>query len=295
VTTVASQVVDSHVHLWDRSRFDYAWLNDVTGTLSRDFLPADLVSAMSRSDVEVVSTVFVQADCRADQSLAEAEWVNGMADTGAPVSGIVAAARIELGDREALARLSEISRVVGVRRLLQDAPPGFALQDSFVYGVQSLARFNFSMDLCVREWQLREVTTLVSACPEVAFVLDHLGKPTISNDAFPRWAADMTALAQLPNVTCKLSGLATEAPAAMRSSAALRPWLEHALAAFGAQRCMFGSDWPVLTAAGTYEWWVDVVLDLVGDLTVGERARVLSETALETYDPLRRAVPARES
>lgn len=288
-------LVDSHVHLWDRSRFDYAWLATESGALGRDFLPADLLGEVAHPHVDFAGAVFVQADCRADQALAEAAWVSGLADAGAPIIGIVAAAQLETGDTDGLAALSNIPRVVGVRRLLQDEKPGFAVQDEFVAGVRSLAGYGFTMDLCIRQWQLPEATALVEACPEVAFVLDHLGKPTISSDAFAGWAEDLAALAHLPNVHCKLSGLMTEAPDDMRTPATLRRWLDHAVEVFGAERCMFGSDWPVLTLAGSYRWWVDLVLELVDDLSPAESLRVLNGTALATYDPLKRAVLVRES
>jgi L-fuconolactonase len=134
---------------------------------------------------------------------------------------------------------------------------------------------------------------LVDRCPDVLFVLDHLGKPRITAEDFTPWAAALTRLAERPNVRCKLSGLMSEAPAHRRTTSALRPWLEHALTAFGPRRCMFGSDWPVLAGVGSYAQWCDTVLDALVGLSEEERGWVLSGTATATYDPVHRAARAK--
>jgi L-fuconolactonase len=227
----------------------------------------------------------VQADCLRQHGLAEATWFSELADEGAPIVAIVAFAPLDAPERleahlDALARLP---RVAGVRRLLQDAEPGLATSPAFVEGVRALAEHRFTMDLCIRDFQLPEATQLVEQVPEVQFVLDHLGKPTIRSDAFDTWAADMSRLAAHANVVVKLSGLLTEAEPERRSSAALRPWLRHALEVFGPERCMFGSDWPVLDLGGGFAAWVDVVADAVNDLTSDEADAVWSGTASATY------------
>jgi L-fuconolactonase len=274
-----TDIVDSHVHFWDRTRFRYDWLAGAGDPLEADFGPADLLAAAP----ELSGMVFVQADCRADQAVAEARWVSELADSGAPVRAIVAHAPLELGSRVQLAELTRISRVVGIRRLLQDEGPGFALQEAFVDGVRRLADFSFSMDLCIRAHQLTEVTELVTRCPEVQFVLDHLGKPVVGPDGPGDWATELRALADRPNVQCKLSGLLGEAPPAMRSPAALAPWIQTALEAFGTDRCMFGSDWPVLTAFGEYADWLAVVDTALAGASPEERADVFADTASRFY------------
>jgi L-fuconolactonase len=287
-------MIDAHVHLWDRARFDYAWLANAGPELQRDIGAGDLANELGDA---VEGAVFVQADCDPSQSLAEAGWVQGLADAGGPIVAIVAAAPLELGGAVAghLDSLAELRSVAGVRRLTQDEAPGFMLEPRFVEGIRLLAAYGMTMDLCIRSWQLPEATALVAACPEVTFVLDHLGKPAIDDGAFGDWAAQLNALANAPNVRCKLSGLATEASGPLHSPDAVRPWLDHALSAFGAERCMFGSDWPVLTLAARYGWWVDAVAGVVDDLTEAEAARVWAGTAAETYDPLRRQQQQKES
>ena len=288
------RIIDAHVHMWDRARFDYAWLDGIGGALDRNFGPADLVEEV---DGTVAGAVFVQADCDPSQSIAEAQWVHDLAVKGAPIIAIVAAAPLELGGgaQGHLAQLAEIELVSGVRRLTQDEPQGFMLHERFIEGVRSLAEYDLAMDLCIRSRQLAEATELVAACPEVTFVLDHLAKPAIDPAALSGWAADLGRLAQLPNARCKLSGLATEASGTLETPDAVRPWLESGLSAFGAERCMFGSDWPVLTSAASYSWWRDAVDGVVGELSAAEAARVWAGTAEETYDPIRRQQLQKES
>jgi len=291
------RIVDAHVHLWDRARFDYAWLADEETQLQRSFGPRDLAAELGGAGVPDAEVVFVQADCDPSQSIAEAMWVQGLADSGFPAKAIVAAAPLEFGDdaEPHLEALGEVALVTGVRRLTQDEADGFMGEPGFVDGVRLLARHGFTMDLCIRSHQLAEATELVAACPEVTFVLDHLGKPAIDPVSFGGWAADLGRLAQLPNVRCKLSGLATEASGPLNSPDAVAPWLEHGISVFGSDRCMFGSDWPVLTTVAGYAWWLAAVGWAVGQLEGREAERVWVGTAGETYDPLRRQQRQKES
>ena len=286
------------MHFWDRRRFDYAWLAGAGPVLERDYVPDDLVPELaSLVDPGSASFVFVQADCRAEQGVAEAAWVQGLASVGAPVRAIVAHASLERGagcEAELEQLVREVPLASGVRRLLQDEPPGFVADSSLVAGVRLLAAHGLTMDLCVRQHQLDEVAELVESCPDVLFVLDHLGKPRIASEELAAWASSLSRIAAHPNVRCKLSGLMSEAPPDRRTASGLRPWLGHALDAFGPDRCMFGSDWPVLTGAGGYGEWYEIVLDAISDVPEEQRGRVLSGTAAATYDPVNRAARAKD-
>jgi len=129
----------------------------------------------------------------------------------------------------------------------------------------------------------------------VLFVLDHVGKPSVPSADYGAWTTALARVAAYPNVRCKLSGLATEAPPQLRTLEGLRPWLDHALDVFGPTRCMFGSDWPVVTAATSYRQWSDIVLAVVSELEPHARTSVLSGTAIDAYDPGRRAARAKDS
>lgn len=292
-------LVDSHVHFWDRGRFRYDWLTDASPALQRDFLPEDLAPELvALTRVRPAGLVFVQADCRSQQGAAEVEWAHRLARSGADLLGVVAHVPLEKGlwcepELERLVRTAPL--VTGVRRLLQDEPPGFVTDRALVAGTQLLARHGLVMDLCVRQPQLGEVVDLVDRCPDVLFVLDHLGKPRVAPEEFAPWAAALTRLAERPNVRCKLSGLMSEAQPGRRTSSDVRPWLAHALTAFGTSRCMFGSDWPVLAGVASYHLWCETVLDAISGLSEEQRRSVLSGTAAATYDPVNRAARAKES
>ena len=215
---------------------------------------------------------------------AEVAWVEQLAGPPA-VAGIVAHVPLELGTEAgpALRRLAARPLVKGVRRNIQDEAAGFALGQQFRAGVRLLADHGLVADLCIREHQLAEVTELVRATPEVTFVLDHLGKPGVRAGRWQPWADDLARLAEAPNVAVKLSGLATEADWITWTPEQIAPYLQHALTAFGAQRCMFGGDWPVSTLATSYADWYAVVAGVLADRSAVERALVFGGVATQVY------------
>lgn len=275
-------VLDAHVHLWDTGLLRYPWLDEMP-------LPRRVdATALTAAADPVGEFVLVQADCAADQALAEVAWLSEQAALLPAVRGIVAYAPLH-DPVAAAAHLRELRRfplVVGVRRLFQDEPPGFITEPALRAGVAQLAAEDLVFDICVREPQLGEVVALVHDLPDVRFVLDHLGKPQVGADP-TGWRCEMRALAELPNVACKLSGLMTEVVAGSGGPGEIRPYLEYALEVFGPRRCLYGSDWPVLTLAGSYPQWRNTVLDVVDGLTGGrtgaQAQAVLHGNARKTY------------
>jgi L-fuconolactonase len=270
------RVVDAHVHLWDPSRLRYAWLD---GTELDRLIDASALLAASGT---VTDFVVVQGDCADTQGLAEVEWLVEQSGQLPGLRGIVAFAPLERGAevRDHLDALLALGSVVGVRRLIQDEKPGFAVADRFVEGVAALADLELPFDICVRSSQLDEAIELVRRTPDVQFVLDHVGKPPIGADP-SRWRQQIAELAARRNIVCKLSGLMTEIVGGPTGVAAVEPFLTHALAEFGPNRCMFGSDWPVMTTATTYSEWLDLVTSLVPG--TDERRAVLAGTAERVY------------
>lgn len=252
------QIIDSHIHFWDPNHLRYPWL-DGEQALNRPFMPADL--AADAEAIALVGVVFVQADCLPDQGLEEARWVASLAH--AP-DAIVAFAPLEQGDRvrSHLDQLAAMSRVRGVRRLLQDEALGFATQPDFIQGVRLLAEYDLSFDVCIRHFQIPDVIALVDRCPDVRFVLDHLGKPGIKAREVDAWQRNIELLARYTNVNCKLSGMVTEASAEW-TAADLQPYIETVVSAFSYDRLMYGSDWPVVRSAATYHRWWDILNQLV--------------------------------
>ncbi|MDP3952846.1 amidohydrolase [Microbacterium sp.] len=248
------RVLDSHLHLWDPSLLDYPWLE---GPLRARFAQEEIAAAVGAVDDER-GFVFVQADCLEAQYLDEIDWVTSLADQ-VGVRGIVAGARLDRG-AETMRHLDAVAGrplVVGVRHLLQGEADGFAGTPAFRAGAAALADRDLTFDACVRgEAQLSDVLMLVTEMPQLRVVLDHLGKPAVGTATAPEapsseWSASMHVLGAHPQVFCKLSGLPAEAGGSW-SAEQLEPFFDIALSAFGPERLMVGSDWPVsaVTASG---------------------------------------------
>lgn len=254
-------IVDSHVHLWSPTQFRYAWLDGLPA-LNRPFLPADYAAASATANVSKI--ICVECDCEPAQSLAEVDWIANLAKSEPRIKGVVGHASLEKGDaaRADLEKLAERPLVKGVRRNLQgEQNPTFCLQPEFVDGIQLLADFGLTFDLCVRHEQLRSVSELARRVPQVTFVLDHVGKPDVRGKQTESWVADLKVLAALPNVVCKISGLATEADWNHWQPEDLKFYFGWAVECFGFDRVMFGGDWPVATLATGYERWFRTVQD----------------------------------
>lgn len=238
--------LDSHLHLWAPSVLDYTWLR---GPLAFEFSDLELrLAAVEGASAE--ASVFVQAECAEAQFLDEVRWVEGIA-AKAGVRAIIAGARLDRGvDTTAHLDALDAHRLVrGVRHLLQDERAGFATSAPFLAGARQVAERGWTFDACVRAAQLPDVTALARAVPTLRIVLDHLGKPEVGTATLPvapadSWRRDISELARHPQVSCKLSGLPAEA-AGDWSAEQMIPFLDAAADAFGPERLMWGSDWPV--------------------------------------------------
>lgn len=277
-------VVDTHVHLWDLERTKYPWLEDLPqlhATHGLDEYDAAL------DEVPVEQFVFVECTVAFDdeKSREEVAWVMSLAEEEPRLQGIVAHASLEKGAAVGahLEWLATQPLVKGVRRLLQAEPEAFFRQPAFVEGVQMLADFDFSFDLTVRAPQLPATIELVDRCPQVEFVLDHLGKPNIREQQFEAWSAPFEALANRPNVTCKVSGVLTEADQKNWTPETVQPYIEHAIQCFGFDRLMFGGDWPVVRLAATYPEWFDVIEAVLHDASAQQKDNLFRANAQRAY------------
>lgn len=242
---VRMRVLDSHLHLWDPEVLEYTWLE---GALARRFADVELEDARLAAADE--QAVFVQAETVEDRFLDEVRWVASLAEQ-LGVIGIVAGARLDRGTDTTthLEGLAAHPLVLGVRHNLQGEDDGLAVSAAFVTGAREVAERGWSFDACVRAAQLPEIARLAGAIPELRIVLDHLGKPEVGTAAEPlapsvEWIRDLTEVSRHPNTFCKLSGLPAEAGGDW-SAEQLHPFLDVAADAFGADRLMWGSDWPV--------------------------------------------------
>ena len=259
------RVVDAHLHLWDPEVLTYDWLE---GPLLRSFGPDELDLALQDTPDADCGFVFVQAECAPEQTVAEVDWVASLA-ARVPLRGIVARAPLEdlAATDGLLAELAERPLVVGVRRLLQSEPDGFSAAPRFRAAARAVAAAGLTFDAGVRWTQLPDVVELADAVPDLTIVLDHLGKPEVGSADAPDpadgtpWAESLRDLAERPNVWCKLSGLPAEADGEW-TAAQVRPFLDVALDAFGPDRLLFGSDWPV---SGPYGRWLETVASWLDD------------------------------
>ena len=279
----ALTLVDSHVHFWDPARLDYPWLESVPA-LNRPFLPGEFDAATA--PFQTAKFLFVECDCEPSLALAEVDWITCLAKAEPRLCGIVAHASLERGEavRADLEALSRRPLVKGVRRLLQgEKDPEFCLLPGFVAGMKLLAGFGFPFDVCARHDQLTAVAELVRRVPEVHFILDHFGKPPVAKRQIEPWAGDLKRLAALPNTSCKISGLATEADWKDWKPADLEPYFNVVFETFGFDRVIFGGDWPVMTLATDYQRWVETVLQFTARRTDSERHRLFQTNAEKTY------------
>lgn len=277
-------VVDSHVHFWNTDRLEYPWL-EAHPPLRRTLLPADYAEEMKGVPIEGI--VFVEGNPRPDQALDEVRLIEELALADPRIEGIVA--YVDLLDSSRLpATLDDLSQrplVRGVRHNIQGNPSGFALQPAFVDGVLEAGRRDLTFDLCATHDQLSDVIALAKQTDGTRLVLDHCGKPAIRAGGWEPWASHICELASLPHVWCKISGLLTEAdPTAWRPGDIL-PYAEHVATCFGAERVMYGSDWPVLTLADRASEWYSLTLDLTAEWTDDERQRFYSDNARSFYNP----------
>jgi L-fuconolactonase len=283
--------IDSHQHFWSYSAAEYPWIGAGMERLARDYLPGDLGPVAAA--VGIGGTVAVQAR----QTLEETRWLLDLAEHHPLIRGVVG--WVELRSPKVAGELREFSSrpaFVGVRHVVQDEPdPRFLLGEEFVAGLRQLAPLGLTYDLLLYPPQLPAAVELVASLPEQPFVLDHLAKPRIKTWTKPAdrhsWRRDIEALAGHENVCCKLSGLVTEAAWRQWRPNDFAAYLDIALSAFGPERLMFGSDWPVCLLAADYAEVAGIVRDVCATLSAVEQAAIWGGTATRFYG-LDRASPS---
>jgi L-fuconolactonase len=271
--------IDAHQHFWKYDSEEYGWIGDSMTVLRRDFLPADLRSEIDKVKVEGVISV------QARQTIQETEWLLDLAEEHDFIKGVVGWVPLTSPDvRQTLDEFAGRPKLKGVRHVVQDEPDHeFILRDDFNTGVRALADYDLVYDILIYERHLPQAIEFVDRHSNQRFVLDHLAKPRAKDHILEPWSANIQRLAQRENVFCKLSGLVTEADWQSWTDKQLSIYLETVLAAFGPQRVMFASDWPVCLLATSYAKWYEVVSRFCGELSVDEQNRVLGGTAIDVY------------
>ena len=273
-----SDAIDSHQHFWRYDAAEYGWIDDTMAALRRDFLPCDARREMDAAGIS--GCVAVQAR----QTLAETRWLLDLAAEHPFIRGVVGWIDLQ-GDVDAqLEHFAADAALVGIRHIVQSEPDGFLERPAFLAGLARLAARHVPYDILIYARQLPAAVEFARRFPEQRFVLDHLGKPDVRSGEFKEWRRHLEALAALPHVLCKLSGLVTEADWRGWTREQLRPYLDAALDAFGPNRVMIGSDWPVCLVAASYGEVIALVRDAIGEYSADERQRMLGGTALDFWE-----------
>jgi L-fuconolactonase len=276
-----SLVVDSHHHFWQHSQpFDYRWLEaPLLAPIRHNYLPSNLAPHLR--DAGIDRTVVVQTQ----HNLRENDWALSLADGHDFIAGVVG--WIDLTSPDCERQLDQYRRhpkFVGVRHVTQDEPDDdFIVTPDVLRGLKVLEKHGVPFDLLFHVRHLRHTATVAEMFPNLPLVLDHLSKPMIKAGRLDNWESDFRRAALHPNVYCKLSGMVTEADWGNWEAADLRPYVDIAIDAFGPDRCMFGSDWPVCELAASYAEVVAAIRELLEPLSPSEQASIFGDTATSFY------------
>jgi L-fucono-1,5-lactonase len=272
-------MIDAHHHLWKYKPKEYGWMDHTMALLQQDYCPENLEPELQGRGL--IGTVVVQAR----QSLEETRWLLELADEYPFIKGVVG--WVDLCSRELEKQLKELAvhpKLVGVRHVIQDElDDDFMLRDDFRQGISALQTFNLVYDLLLFPRHLDCAVKLVKEFPKQRFVLDHLAKPLIKSRKMEPWKSDITSLASFPNVWCKLSGMVTEADLDNWQYEDFVPYMEVVLEAFGHERIMLGSDWPVCRLAAEYSEVIEIVTEFIKPLKKSEREKILYQNAIDCY------------
>lgn len=271
--------IDAHQHFWRVDRGDYGWLSASSfPALFRDRMPDDLAPLIAQCGID--RTVLVQAA----QTIGETEFLLRIADTTPFVAGVVGWADLATADApDQIARLAQNRKLVGLRPMLQDLPDdGWILRPEIRPALTAMKAARLRLDILIFPRHLPHVFALLGAHPDMPAVIDHGAKPYIARGEIEPWAQWMRRIAGETGARCKLSGLLTEASDGADANT-LKPYADVLLEAFGPNRLMWGSDWPVLTLASDYVTWFDVARQLTSGLNDAERAAVFGGTAARFY------------
>lgn len=272
-------IIDAHHHLWKYNTSDFGWMDDSMEVLKRDYLPADLETEIT--EVGVTGTVVVQAR----QMIEETTWLLEQAEENPFIKGVVG--WLDLRSNELKSQLDHFtahSKLVGLRHVIHDEPDeNFMLRPAFLKGIEMLQDYDLTYDLLLFPKHLTRAIELVRMFPEQRFVLDHISKPFIKTGILQPWKRDIEALAAQANVWCKISGMVTEAKPHKWRYEDFVPYMKVVMDAFGTNRIMLGSDWPVCRLSGEYEEVMAIPMDFFSKLTKAEQTNVLSKNAIECY------------
>lgn len=272
--------IDAHQHFWKYDSQEYEWIDENKKVIKRDFFTNDLADVQNPLGFE--GSIAVQAR----QSLKENDFLLRLAEKDERIRGVVGWVDLRSPDvdRE-LEQYYKHPKFVGVRHVVQDEPDDlFMVRENFMRGIQRLHAYKLTYDILTFPKQLPAAIQLVKAFPDQLFVLDHISKPFIKDSVISPWDDQIRQLASFENVYCKLSGMVTEADWQNWKPEDFRPYLDIVLEAFGSDRLMIGSDWPVCLLAGEYEAVMNLVIEYIQSLSNDEQAAILGGNCARFYE-----------
>jgi len=272
-------IIDSHHHFWKYDPIEYDWIDDSMKVIRKDFLPESLELTIREAGVDGVISV------QARQSVEETSWLLEMARQNKFIKGVVGWLPLINDDIEVeLEKYSGNKLLKGLRHVIQGEPdPKFMLRKDFNSGVSLLKKYSMAYDILIVERQLPNMIRFVDQHPDQVFVLDHIAKPLIAKHELSLWKENIQELARRENVSCKISGMVTEADFNSWTPPQLQPYFDVVLEAFGADRLLFGSDWPVCLVATSYKNWMELVQKNISELSKIEQAKIMGENAIRLY------------
>jgi len=271
-------VIDSHVHFWKYDKQRDSWMKDMK-VLQQDYLPGTIAGTLKRNEVN--GCVAVQAD----QSELETHFLVELSKTNPIIKGVVGWIDLRAPNIEdRLQYFSQYNIIKGYRHVVQGEPIDFLKDGHFQKGILALQQYNYTYDVLIYHHQLKPAVQFVSKFPDQKFVIDHCAKPDIKNKRIDDWKVMMTDIAAYPNVYCKISGLFTEADWKEWSAGDFYPYLDTIFEVFGTDRLMFGSDWPVVLAAGIYVQWKSLVEKYMENFSSDDKQKVFGLNAVGFYN-----------
>ena len=272
-------VIDSHHHFWNYNLVEYDWIDDSMKTIRADFLPGKLEQTIRSAGVDGVISV------QARQSVEETDWLLGMAHQNPFIKGVVGWLPLMDEHLESwLEKYAAETSLKALRHVIQGEPdPEFVLRSDFNRGISLLKKYKLIYDILIIERQLPNTIRFIDQHPDQEFVLDHLAKPLIACNELSPWKENIHELAKRDHVSCKISGMVTEADFTDWSPEQLHPYFEVVLEAFGPERLLFGSDWPVCLVATTYQDWVNLVQKEISSLSETEQTKIMGGNAERIY------------
>jgi len=272
--------VDAHQHFWIYNPEEYKWIDASMTNLHRDFLPPHLNRELKKNGIDFCITV------QARQTLQETKWLLELAQNNSFIKGVVGWVNLKSNSVEQdLEQFAAYKKFKGIRHLLQNEDDDrYMLQPDFKKGLSQLKKFDLTYDILIYPRHIKYACTLVYEFPHQKFIVDHLAKPLIKEGKIELWKKDLRKLAKADNVFCKLSGMVTEANWNSWKQEDFVPYMEIILEAFGPNRLLFGSDWPVCTVAAKYEQVLGIVTNFINSLSQAEQAHIMGQNAIDFYN-----------